>query len=150
MDYAIWDDRVERFRIPAIQYRKLVTTLRETGTDLDDRAKEFREVELVPALEMEPYPHQREALEAWSSAGRTGLVVLPTAAGKTYLAQLAMQSTQRSTLIMVPTLDLMHQWYAHLVAAFPDAEVGLLGAAPKTGRRFWSLPMIVQQLMLRR
>jgi superfamily II DNA or RNA helicase len=36
-----------------------------------------------------------------------------------------MQDTQQSTLIVVPTLDLMHQWYAHLVAVFPDAPVGL-------------------------
>jgi superfamily II DNA or RNA helicase len=57
--------------------------------------------------------------------------VLPTAAGKTYLAQLAMQATPRSTLIVVPTLDLMHQWYAHLRAAFPDAEVGLLGGGSR-------------------
>jgi superfamily II DNA or RNA helicase len=28
---------------------------------------------------------------------------------------------------VVPTLDLLHQWYAHLLAAFPDAPVGLLG-----------------------
>ena len=55
------------------------------------------------------------------------MVVLPTGAGKTYLAQLAMQDTQQSTLIVVPTLDLMHQWYAHLLAAFPDTPVGLLG-----------------------
>ena len=76
---------------------------------------------------MTPYPHQREALAAWIAAGRLGVVVLPTGAGKTYLAQLAMQATRRSTLIVVPTLDLMHQWYAHLLAAFPDAPVGLLG-----------------------
>ncbi len=59
------------------------------------------------------------------------MVVLPTAAGKTYLAQMAMQSTPRTTLIVVPTLDLMHQWYAHLEAAFPDAEVGLLGGGSR-------------------
>lgn len=63
--------------------------------------------------------------------GKTGVVVLPTAAGKTYLAQMAMQSTPRTTLIVVPTLDLMHQWYAHLKAAFPDAEVGLLGGGSR-------------------
>jgi superfamily II DNA or RNA helicase len=56
-----------------------------------------------------------------------GVTVLPTGAGKTYLAQLALQATQQSALIVVPTLDLMHQWYAHLLAAFPDAPVGLLG-----------------------
>src|SRR4029450_13783064 len=82
---------------------------------------------LVPAVEMPPYPHQRAALAAWLAAGRQGIIVLPTGAGKTYLAQLAMQEMQQSTLIVVPTLDLMHQWYAHLLAAFPDARVGLLG-----------------------
>ena len=131
VDFATWDDRVERFRIPAMQYRHLVLALRAVGTELDDRAKAFREIALVPKLEMTPYPHQQEALAAWVNAGRMGLVVLPTAAGKTYLAQLAMQATQRSTLIMVPTLDLMHQWYAHLVAAFPDAEIGLLGGGSR-------------------
>jgi superfamily II DNA or RNA helicase len=131
MDYAIWDDRVERFRIPALQYRNLVMALRAAGTDLEDKAKAFQELDLVPSLEMEPYPHQQEALSAWIKTGRMGVVVLPTAAGKTYLAQLAMQATQRSTLIMVPTLDLMHQWYAHLVAAFPDREIGLLGGGSR-------------------
>jgi superfamily II DNA or RNA helicase len=131
MDYAIWDDRVERFRIPAHQYRNLVLAMRAEGTELDDKARAFVEVEMVPSLEMEPYPHQQEALDAWRTAGRMGVVVLPTAAGKTYLAQMAMQATQRSTLVMVPTLDLMHQWYAHLVAAFPDVEVGLLGGGSR-------------------
>jgi superfamily II DNA or RNA helicase len=133
MDFATWDDRVERFRIPAIQYRYLVTALRNTSIEWHDQAKSFRELELVSSLEMEPYPHQKEALDAWVRAGRTGVVVLPTAAGKTYLAQLAMQATHRSTLVMVPTLDLMHQWYAHLVAAFPDTCVGLLGGGSRDG-----------------
>jgi superfamily II DNA or RNA helicase len=131
MDYALWDDRIERFRIPAIQYRDLVLAMRAEGIDLADKAKAFEAVELVPSVAMEPYPHQQGALEAWKTAGRRGVVVLPTAAGKTYLAQLAMQATERNTLILVPTLDLMHQWYAHLVAAFPDVAVGLLGGGSR-------------------
>lgn len=127
IEYATWDDRVERFRIPALAYRSLVQALRAEQTPLVDEARAFHEVALVPALEMAPYPHQREALTAWTQAGRLGVVVLPTGAGKTYLAQLAMQAIRRSTLIVVPTLDLMHQWYAHLLAAFPDASLGLLG-----------------------
>ncbi|MBW4521167.1 MAG: DEAD/DEAH box helicase family protein [Scytolyngbya sp. HA4215-MV1] len=131
MDYAVWDDRVERFRIPAIHYRDLVLSLRAVGTELEDKAKAFQELELLPSLEMVPYPHQQEALDAWKQSARRGVVVLPTAAGKTYLAQLAMQATQRSTLVMVPTLDLMHQWYAHLKAAFPDVQIGLLGGGSR-------------------
>ncbi|MGK7886421.1 MAG: DEAD/DEAH box helicase, partial [Crocosphaera sp.] len=34
-------------------------------------------------------------------------------------------------LIIVPTLDLMHQWYAQMCAAFPDIEVGLLGGGSR-------------------
>lgn len=131
VDYATWDDRIEKFRIPASQYRSLVETLTADGTNFDDQAKGFAAIELNPSLEMTPYPHQQEALAAWTKARRRGVVVLPTAAGKTYLAQLAMQATSRSTLVVVPTLDLMHQWYAHLVAAFPDVEVGLLGGGSR-------------------
>jgi superfamily II DNA or RNA helicase len=108
-DYATWDDRVERFRLPAVQYRRLVEALKAEGTRLVDHAPVFGPLPLVPTLEMPPYPHQREALAAWLAAGRQGVVVLPTGAGKTSLAQLAMQETQQSSLIVVPPWDLMHQ-----------------------------------------
>jgi Xeroderma pigmentosum group B helicase damage recognition domain/Type III restriction enzyme, res subunit len=117
IDYATWDDRVERFRLPALRYRRLVEALRAEGTPLRDQAPAFAPLPLVPGLEMAPYPHQRSALTPWLAAGRQGVIVLPTGAGKTSPAQLALQATQQSTLIVVPTLDLMHQWYAHLVAA---------------------------------
>jgi superfamily II DNA or RNA helicase len=121
IDYATWDDRVEHFRLPALHYRHLIEVLQVEVTPLVDLTPAFTPLPLVPALEMTPYPHQRAALAAWPAAGRRVVVVLPTGAGKTYLAQLALQATQQSTLIVVPTLDLMHQWYAHLLAAFPDA-----------------------------
>lgn len=131
IDFATWDDRIEKFRVRAIHYRPLIETLQATGIDFIDEAKEFLSLELTPSFEREPYPHQQEALQAWKQAGRKGVVVLPTAAGKTYLAQLAMQATPRTTLILVPTLDLMHQWYAQMEAAFPDIEVGLLGGGSR-------------------
>jgi hypothetical protein len=54
--YAIWDDRVERFRIPALYYRRLVEALTAEGTTLVDSAREFSPLALVPALEMTPLP----------------------------------------------------------------------------------------------
>ncbi len=131
IDYATWDDRVERFRVPAIRYRELVETLQGETSAFTDNAKAFEPLTLTPQLTLTPYPHQQQALDAWTTAGRRGVVVLPTAAGKTYLAQMALQATPRSTLITVPTLDLMHQWYAHLKTAFPDADVGLLGGGSR-------------------
>jgi len=131
IDFATWDDRVEKFRIPAIHYRPLVETLQSEDINFLDEAKDFQSLALNSRFEMTPYPHQAEALAGWKAAGRQGIVVLPTAAGKTYLAQLAMEATPRTTLIVVPTLDLMHQWYAQLEAAFPDVEVGLLGGGSR-------------------
>ncbi|MEM8638641.1 MAG: DEAD/DEAH box helicase family protein [Cyanobacteria bacterium P01_G01_bin.54] len=131
LDWATWDDRVEKFRIPAIAYRELLTGLQEDGIEIIDEAKAFSPLALQPALSLTPYPHQREALTAWKKGDRQGVIVLPTAAGKTYLAQLALECTPRDTLIVVPTLDLMHQWYAGLEKAFPGTELGLLGGGSR-------------------
>ncbi|MEO0430624.1 MAG: DEAD/DEAH box helicase family protein [Cyanobacteria bacterium J06656_5] len=131
IDHAIWDDRIERFRIPAHCYRPLIEALRQDQIAINDQASDFKSLELSPQLTFEPYAHQREALKAWQQNRWQGVVVLPTAAGKTYLAQLALQAIPRSALITVPTLDLMHQWYAHLETAFPDADIGLLGGGSR-------------------
>ena len=131
IDYAVWDDRIERFRVPAHCYRPLVEALRAANVSFEDKAQGFQPLELVPRIEKTPYRHQQEALDAWIQNKWCGVVVLPTAAGKTYLAQMAMQAVPRSTLITVPTLDLMHQWYAHLTAAFPDVDIGLLGGGSR-------------------
>jgi hypothetical protein len=119
IDFAQWDDRIEKFRVPAQRYRALVEVLKAEGTSFNDKTQTFQPLELSPKLSMEPYPHQQEALQAWKGNNRQGVIVLPTASGKTYLAQMAMQATPRPTLVTVPTLDLMHQWYAHLEASFP-------------------------------
>ncbi|MGP1385451.1 MAG: DEAD/DEAH box helicase [Thainema sp.] len=131
IDYAVWDDRIERFRIPANHYRPLVEALRAEGVTFEDKVSAFEPLELNSQLTKKPYPHQQEALDAWIKNKWRGVVVLPTAAGKTYLAQMAMQAIPRSTLITVPTLDLMHQWYAQLKTAFPNVEVGLLGGGSR-------------------
>lgn len=129
--HATWDDRIEKFRIPALHYRSLVETLQANTTEFTDEARGFSSLELQPQLSQEPYAHQREALEAWKAAGRRGVVVLPTGAGKSYVAQMALAATPRTTLVVVPTLDLMHQWYGGLQGAFPGIEVGLLGGGSR-------------------
>ncbi|MEO0804889.1 MAG: DEAD/DEAH box helicase family protein [Cyanobacteria bacterium J06643_4] len=131
IDYAVWDDRIERFRVPADRYRALVEALRAEGVRFEDKVQAFEPLDFRANLTRSPYPHQQEALDAWKAQDRRGVVVLPTAAGKTYLAQMVMAATPRRTLITVPTLDLMHQWYADLEVAFPGVEVGLLGGGSR-------------------
>ena len=52
-----------------------------------------------------------EAIDAWQKNLGNGVVVLPTGAGKTWVALMAMALKQRSTLVVAPTLDLVRQWY---------------------------------------
>ncbi|BBA79566.1 DNA repair helicase [cyanobacterium endosymbiont of Rhopalodia gibberula] len=131
IEFATWDVRIEKFRIQAIHYHLLVETLQADKVHFIDEAKAFISLELNPSFQRDPYPHQLGALAAWKQYNRRGVVVLPTAAGKTYLAQLALESTPKTTLILVPTLDLMHQWYTQIMGAFPNVEVGLLGGGSR-------------------
>ncbi len=74
----------------------------------------------------DPFPHQLEALQSWWSNGGRGVVVLPTGTGKTHVAILAISKTARPALVITPTIDLLHQWYAELRNAF-GTDIGLLG-----------------------
>lgn len=130
-EHFTWDARSQSYRAPGQAYRDVVQALRAADVPLRDDAAGFEPLSLSFAREFEPYRHQREALAAWKRAGRRGVVVLPTGGGKTLLAHLALRDTPRSALICVPTLDLMHQWYSGLLAAFPDTSLGLLGGGSR-------------------
>jgi superfamily II DNA or RNA helicase len=77
-----------------------------------------------------PRSHQTQALTAWIEKGSRGVVSLPTGAGKTILAVMAIAKIGRPTVIVVPTIDLLHQWRETLESYF-DVEVGALGGGLK-------------------
>ena len=120
------DGRTGVYRAPAWHYRDVVLRLRELGLPYDDKAKRFEPLELPLTSPIEPFPHQQQALDAWTRAGGRGLVELPTGAGKTLLAVLAIAHVKRPALVVVPTLDLMAQWQGVLSRHF-SVPVGLLG-----------------------
>lgn len=126
-----WDARSQSYRAPGQAYRTVMETLMGAGLPVKDEAATFQKLELTFARDLQPYQHQQRGLNAWKKAGRQAVIVLPTGGGKTLLAQLALRDTPRSTLICVPTLDLMGQWYSGLLAAFPDANIGLLGGGSR-------------------
>ncbi len=84
-------------------------------------------------LALEPRPYQEEALANWLAEGSRGVVVLPTGAGKTFVAALAIAETGLKTLAVVPTIDLLLQWRTALAAALSlDAdEIGVFGGGEK-------------------
>jgi superfamily II DNA or RNA helicase len=121
-----WDERVRRWRAPAISYRHIIKALLARGVEYEDRARAYHRFDFQTKFAVEPRPYQEEAIDAWVKQERCGVVVLPTGAGKSLVAQMAIERSRRSTLVVVPTLDLMNQWYDLLLTSF-QAEVGLIG-----------------------
>lgn len=121
-----WDERVRCWRAPALAYRKIITEMTRNKIPYQDLARQYHQFDFASKLAIEPRPYQRQAISEWQRNGRRGVVVLPTGAGKTFLAQMAIEMTGRSTLVIVPTLDLMNQWYDLLISNF-QAEIGLIG-----------------------
>lgn len=90
-------------------------------------------LDLPLVLSLHPRPYQREAVQRWLAAEGRGVVVLPTGAGKTVVAMMAMEAIGARTLIVVPTIELLEQWRAGLVErlGLPAEAVGVIGG----GRR---------------
>ncbi len=86
-------------------------------------------LDLPLSLALRPRPYQREALQRWLDADGRGVVVLPTGAGKTVVAMMALAATGARTLVVVPMIELLQQWRKALVGTLglPDDAVGMIG-----------------------
>ncbi|MFO0938412.1 MAG: DEAD/DEAH box helicase family protein [Gemmataceae bacterium] len=123
-----FDERTNGHRAQGRYYRSIVERLIRDKTPYTDLARGWPKENSGWILRdaRNPYPHQKEALASWVAAGRRGMVILPTGTGKTFVAVLCIANTQRPTLVVTPTIDLMNQWYAELTDLL-GTEIGLLG-----------------------
>jgi superfamily II DNA or RNA helicase len=121
-----WDERSACFRVPACGYADLVRALRRLKLAYDDEARRYAELAQPALVHRVPRPYQTESLAAWSAAQFRGVVVLPTGAGKTLVAHLAIADRRRSTLVVTPTLDLVRQWHDGLRTTF-GTKIGIVG-----------------------
>ncbi len=117
-----------RWRCEAYHYSSLAPWLR--GRGVRDSVPRWHALQATFDDPREPHAYQLEALQAWQRAGSRGSIVLPTGAGKTFVAIHAIHRVNRSTLVVAPTIDLLHQWYARLANAF-QIEVGVYYGAEK-------------------
>jgi superfamily II DNA or RNA helicase len=122
----VWDSRTRHFRAPAYLYREIITEFIRAKTPFEDAAKRYDQFDFKPKFHVQPRPYQTASIEKWKANNRCGTIVLPTGAGKTHVATMAIEMCGRQTLVVVPTLDLMNQWYDLLVSTF-NAEIGLIG-----------------------
>lgn len=131
--WLTYDDRVDQYRAEARHYREIVLALKAGQIPCQDAARAFAPLKLQIQAEPPPRPHQLHALRNWLAAGKRGVVVMPTGSGKSYLARMAIQETQRPTLVLAPTIDLILQWQGQLERSFGQ-EIGVLGGGQKEVR----------------
>ena len=130
--YGKWDPRIECYRIKSMDYWDALAYLRESKLAFQDDVPNLPPVEqLNSTVQLRPY--QKEALDKWHQAYMRGILILPTAAGKTYLALKAISLMKTQTLIVVPTLDLIDQWRKR-VAEYLKVEAGVVGGGENTVR----------------
>ncbi|MBD3205718.1 DEAD/DEAH box helicase [Candidatus Bathyarchaeota archaeon] len=94
---------------PAYKYNEILKKLDSQKIKYIDKVvRSYEPLKINSNIKLRNY--QSEALEEWIKNYNRGIVVLPTGAGKTYLAIKAIERLKVSTLIVVPTIVLLEQW----------------------------------------
>ncbi len=126
---AVADPRIGGHRARACDYAEILRRLHGRHAYRDE-ARQYRELDLTEHETLPLREYQRLALAAWSTGRKRGVVVLPTGAGKTYVALQAMLLAKRSTLVLAPTIDLVQQWAGDLGRRL-RVPIGVYGGGEK-------------------
>lgn len=124
-DYLIYDSRIKLYRAPAYKYMDLKKHYSnfEDSVFENSQAFNFKHSEKLRG-------YQKEAVNCWLNNGANGVIVLPTAAGKTHIGIDAISLLSTSTLVIAPTIELIHQWRDKLASVF-GTEIGQIGGGLK-------------------
>ena len=131
--FAILDPRTNVLRALALHYSNIIDYLKQSGIEYSDHVLSEETMMLSMSLSssssssLSLRDYQQRALDNWLRAGLRGCLVLPTGSGKTILGIKAIEKANASSLVVVPTLDLMDQWTAILSKYFPNVRIGNLG-----------------------
>ena len=125
--FATLDPRTKSLRAQALDYYDIIKYLRESDLKYIDQVLELLPSPDFAVKNISLRDYQQKALNRWTKVGMRGCIVLPTGAGKTILGIKSIEIVNSATLVVVPTLDLMHQWTEVLASHITNTSVGNLG-----------------------
>ncbi|MEM3318328.1 MAG: DEAD/DEAH box helicase family protein [Thermoplasmatales archaeon] len=122
--YLKFDSISGFYRAEGYQYARLKMDF----PDAEDHVINVDKINLKHSEVLRSY--QKKAVDVWAANLYTGVVVLPTAAGKTHIGIEAMARLSTTTLVIAPTIELVQQWRERLQKTF-GIEVGQIGGGEK-------------------
>jgi len=126
-----YDQRTDQYRAEARHYATAMLSLHKNGIAYKDNIKQFNHCDFeFTDKSITPRPYQTEALNKFRANRSRACIILPTGAGKSFLAMMAIQKVKRDTLILVPTLDLLEQWIEVIEKTF-SIQAGRIGGGVK-------------------
>ena len=111
------------FETAPYYYSYVKTRLEENGLKVKEIELKIKDVEVNFKGELREY--QKEALNTWLEKG-SGVIALPTGAGKTVIGIAAITSVKKSALVVTFTKEQMLQWRDSILK-FTDAGRSLVG-----------------------
>ena len=127
--YSLIDPRTNQLRAQAFHYQDIITYLQNSGIRYENNVMDLIPIPnlKIENIQLSLRSYQKKAIENWITAGKKGCIILPTGSGKTIIAIKLIEIVNSSTLIVVPTLDLMEQWTKFLSKYFQNLEIGNIG-----------------------
>jgi len=129
-----YDDRTKILRSYGLHYSEIIEYLKKSDLDFVDNVPDFIPSPIFQIKNLELRDYQEQAIQNWEKSSMRGCVILPTGAGKTAIGIKAIQKVNASTLVIVPTIDLMEQWSNNISKYLsssnhnlPNISVGKLG-----------------------
>ena len=132
--FSTFDSRSGVFRAQALYYQNIIDYLTQSELSYEDRV-----LDLIPSPQILMNPnlanhnriflrdYQTHALSSWDKANKRGCIVLPTGSGKTVIGVKAIEKVNASSLVVVPTIDLMDQWTSVLTKFFSHSDAIKIG-----------------------
>jgi len=109
--FVRYDEYTDTYRALPCVYWEIRDRFRRMGFRVETEVNEdlhVGDVRFRERINLRQY--QRDVIDRLSRKGFRGVVVLPTGAGKSVIGMYAISRLRCRTLVVVPTIELMHQW----------------------------------------
>ena len=132
--FVRYDEYTDTYRALPCAYWDIKDKFRKLGfkieTDLNEDLH-IGDIRLRERISLRPY--QREIVDKLDHKNFRGVVVLPTGAGKSIIGIYVISRLLCKTLIVVPTIELMHQWEGKLRRSLgiPREYIGMWGGGKR-------------------